>query len=55
MSLESIIDSYGYFAGFLGSVLEGKKILVLAGYAAQGLKPLACSDWRASPSRRSRE
>ena len=34
MNLDSIIDSYGYYAVFLGSVLEGETILALAGYAA---------------------
>jgi membrane protein DedA with SNARE-associated domain len=34
MNLESIIDGYGYYAVFLGSVLEGETILALGGYAA---------------------
>lgn len=34
MNLESLIDSYGYYAVLLGTVLEGETILALAGYAA---------------------
>ena len=34
MSLESIIEHYGYLAVFVGTFLEGETILVLAGFAA---------------------
>ncbi len=34
MTLESFIDSYGYWAVLLGTLLEGETILVLGGFAA---------------------
>ncbi len=34
MSLESLIQNYGYIALFIGSFLEGETIVVLAGFAA---------------------
>jgi len=34
MTLESLIDTYGYWAVFLGTFLEGETILVLGGLAA---------------------
>lgn len=34
MDLPSLIDSYGYFAVFVGAFLEGETILALAGLAA---------------------
>jgi len=34
MSLEFIIEKYGYLAVFVGTFLEGETILVLAGFAA---------------------
>lgn len=36
MSLISFIDSYGYFAVFLGGIFEGEAVLVLGGLAAYG-------------------
>ncbi len=35
MSLEEFLASYGYWAVFVGSLLEGETILVMAGFAAQ--------------------
>jgi membrane protein DedA with SNARE-associated domain len=35
MSLEEFLASYGYWAVFVGSLLEGETILALAGFAAQ--------------------
>jgi membrane protein DedA with SNARE-associated domain len=34
MTLESIVDTYGYLAVLLGTFLEGETILVLGGFAA---------------------
>jgi membrane protein DedA with SNARE-associated domain len=34
MSLESLIDTYGYLAILVGTLLEGETILVLGGFAA---------------------
>lgn len=34
MSLPELLSQYGYFAVFIGSILEGETILVLAGFAA---------------------
>jgi len=34
MTLESIVDTYGYVAVLLGTFLEGETILVLGGFAA---------------------
>jgi len=34
VSLAHLLSEYGYFAVFVGSLLEGETILVLAGYAA---------------------
>ena len=34
MSLESLIEHYGYFALFVGAFLEGETVLVIAGFAA---------------------
>lgn len=34
MNLAEWIQTYGYFAVFLGTVLEGESVLLLAGYAA---------------------
>jgi membrane protein DedA with SNARE-associated domain len=34
MSLESIVESYGYIAIFVGTFLEGETIVVLAGFLA---------------------
>jgi len=34
MSIESLIDTYGYLAVLIGTFLEGETILVLAGFAA---------------------
>jgi membrane protein DedA with SNARE-associated domain len=34
MTLESLIETYGYLALFVGSVLEGETMLVIAGFAA---------------------
>jgi membrane protein DedA with SNARE-associated domain len=36
MTLESLIDMYGYLAVMLGTFLEGETILVLAGFSALG-------------------
>ena len=42
MSLESIIETYGYWAILVGTFLEGETILVLGGFAAhQGYMTLA--------------
>lgn len=35
MTLQSVIESYGLLAVFVGAFLEGETVLVLAGYAAQ--------------------
>lgn len=35
MSIEEFLASYGYWAVFAGSLLEGETILVMAGFAAQ--------------------
>ena len=32
--LESLIDTYGYIAIFIGTLLEGETVLVLGGFAA---------------------
>jgi len=38
MNIPDLIQTYGYFAVFIGTVLEGETVLLLAGYAAhQGL------------------
>jgi membrane protein DedA with SNARE-associated domain len=34
MTLESILDPYGYLAVLVGTFLEGETILVLGGFAA---------------------
>jgi len=36
MSLEHLITTYGYWALFAGTFLEGETVLVLAGFAARG-------------------
>ena len=35
MSIEQLIESFGYLALFVGTFLEGETVLVLAGFAAQ--------------------
>jgi membrane protein DedA with SNARE-associated domain len=38
MNIPDLIQTYGYFAVFIGTLLEGETVLLLAGYAAhQGL------------------
>lgn len=34
MSLENVIESYGYWALFLGTLLEGETFVVIAGFLA---------------------
>lgn len=34
LSIASLIATYGYYALFLGTLLEGETVLVAAGYAA---------------------
>ena len=34
MDLPTLVNQYGYYAVFVGSVLEGETVLLLAGYAA---------------------
>ena len=34
MTLQYLIEAYGYYAGLVGSLLEGETILVMAGFAA---------------------
>jgi membrane protein DedA with SNARE-associated domain len=46
MSLESLVLQYGYLAVFVGCLLEGETILMLAGFAAhQGYLSLSITLW----------
>ena len=36
--LETLLQTYGYYALFLGTFLEGETVLVLAGFLAQDRK-----------------
>ncbi|HSB21594.1 MAG TPA: DedA family protein [Burkholderiaceae bacterium] len=46
MSLEELVLQYGYLAVFVGCLLEGETILVLAGFAAhQGYLSLSTTLW----------
>lgn len=45
MTLESVVDTYGYVAVLVGTFLEGETILVLGGFAAhKGVSGSALGD-----------